>query len=190
MDNDTSLIERSLNGDNSAFRELVEKHKKNVYYLAYDLTRNKEDAEDISQEVFIKAYRSLEKFRGDAKLSSWLYRITVNTYLSMKKRKSYTAMKTNEDIENFVNTKAEMEHAGNVSPERETESGFIKKNIDKALQKLSDRERTIFIMRNYNEMSFDEIVEVLKIQPSTVRSANFKALKKLRNELAFYKNEI
>ncbi|MCD4665006.1 MAG: sigma-70 family RNA polymerase sigma factor, partial [Bacteroidales bacterium] len=62
-----------------AFRELVERYKKKIYYLAYDLTGNHHDAEDMSQEVFIKAFRSLKNFRGDAKLSSWLYRITVNT---------------------------------------------------------------------------------------------------------------
>jgi len=190
LDKDTELIERARNGDIAAFKELVNEHKKNVYYLAYDLTRCREDAEDVSQEVFIKAYKSLNNFRGYAKLSSWLYRITVNTCLSLKRKKSYSEMKTHEDIENLIGTKSEMGKSGGRNPERETESGFIRRHLEKAMQKLSKSERTIFIMRNFREMSFEEIVEILKIRPSTARSSNFKALRKLRKELSIYKNEI
>ncbi len=99
-------------------------------------------------------------------------------------------MKTSEDIENLIGTKSEVHIPGSVNPESEVESGFIRKHLEKALDKLSKNERTIFIMRNYNGMSFEEIVEILRIQPSTARSSNFKALRKLRRELAFYKNEI
>ena len=190
LDKDTELVERARNGDLTAFKDLVKEYKRYIYYLAFDLTRCKEDAEDISQDVFLKAYSSLKHFRGDAKFSSWLYRITVNTCYSFKKKKSYTEMKTSEDIGNLIDSKSEMNQVGSINPERETESGFIRKHIEKALQKLPQRERTIFIMRNYSEMSFDEIVEILKIHPGTARSANHKALHKLRKELAFYKNEI
>jgi len=72
LDKDTELIERARNGDIAAFKELVNEHKKNGYYLDYDLTRCREDAEDVSQEVFIKAYKSLNNFRGYAKFSIWL----------------------------------------------------------------------------------------------------------------------
>ena len=190
MDKDTELIKRAQNGDLEAFRELVDEHKRNVYYLAFDLTRNREDAEDVSQDVFLKVFRSLKNFRGDAKFSSWLYRITVNTCLSLKSKKGYTAMKNSEDIEEMIDTKSEMSSSGNVDPESHTEAGFIQKNIDKAIEKLSKRERTIFVMRNYSGLSFGEIVEILKLRPGTVRSTNFKALEKLRKELAFYKDEV
>ncbi|HKI78894.1 MAG TPA: sigma-70 family RNA polymerase sigma factor [Ignavibacteriaceae bacterium] len=190
MDKDTELVEQAKNGDLTAFRRLVEKHKRNVYYLAYDLTGSREDAEDVSQEVFIKAFRSLKNFRGDAKFSSWLYRITVNTSFSLKSSKSYSTMKKSESLDDIIDTKTEMTAPQNTAPEKKVESGFIQRNIEQALGKLSKRERTIFIMRNFNEMSFDEIVKVLKIQPGTVRSTNFKALQKLRKELAFYKDEI
>jgi RNA polymerase sigma-70 factor, ECF subfamily len=190
LDKDTELIERARNGDITAFKELVNKHKRNVYYLAYDLMRCKEDAEDVSQEVFMKAFKSLKSFRGDSKFSSWLYRITANTCYSLKSRKSYSSMKASDDIENIVDTKHEMKDYKLPDPENVTESGFIKKAIEKALLKLSEKERIIFIMRNYNEMSFEEITEVLKLRPGTVRSSNFNALRKLRKELAFYKNDI
>ena len=190
MDKDTEIIRRAQNGDLNAFRELVDEHKRNVYYLAFDLTRNREDAEDVSQDVFLKVFRSLKDFRGDAKFSSWLYRITVNTCLSLKSRKSYTIMQGNENLEEMIDTGSEMSNPGNTNPESQTEAGFIQKNIDKAIEKLSKRERTIFIMRNYSGLSFGEIVKILKLRPGTVRSVNFKALEKLRKELAFYKDEI
>ncbi|MBI2429556.1 MAG: RNA polymerase sigma factor [Ignavibacteriales bacterium] len=185
MHNDTELVERAQQGDLTAFKELVTGHKKMVYYLAYDLTRNREDAEDVSQEVFVKAYRSLKSFRLDAKFSSWLYRITVNTCLSLKSRKSYSTMKTFEEIGSSTEPEA-----GEPGPERETEFGFIRSHVEQALSKLSKREKAIFIMRNYSGMSFQEIVEILKIKPATARNFNFKALRKLRKELAFYKKEI
>lgn len=190
MDKDTELVQRARDGDLAAFRELVEKHKQNVYYLAWDLTRNREDAQDISQDVFLRAFRSIKNFRGDSKISSWLYRITVNVSFSFKSTKNYRVMKNSDNIDDMQDFQPEIKDNRNISPERKTESGFIQKNIEKALQKLSKRERTIFIMRNYSEMSFDEIVKILKLQPGTVRSTNFKALQKLRKELAFYKEEI
>ena len=186
LDKDTERVERARNGDRTAFKELVTGHKNNVYCLAYDLMRSREDAEDVSQDVFIKAYRSLESFRHDAKFSSWLYRITVNTCLSLKMKKSYSAMKTSVDLDDLETTLAE---AGGPDPEKEMESGFIRGHLEKALAKLSQRERTIFIMRNESGMSFNEIVEILKIRPATARSFNFKALRKLRKELAFYRQE-
>lgn len=190
MDKDTELLEKARKGDIDAFRELVNKHKKNVYYLAFDLTRNREDAEDASQEVFAKAYSSLKNFRGDAKFGSWLYRITVNTCLSLKKRRSYRILKKSNNIEDMIDTDSEINSSEKNDPENHVEAGFIRKDIEKALDKLTEKERMIFIMRNFSELSFGEITEITDLKPGTARSLNFKALKKLRKELAFYKEEI
>ena len=190
MDQELELIEHARGGDKAAFKELVTKYKKLVYYLAYDITRCKEDAEDISQETFIKAYRSLKNFRGDSKFSSWLYTITYNTCLTYKSTKSYSAMKTSENIEEVADREHPVTISREVGPEKSTETGFMKRHIEKALEKLSHKEKTIFIMRNISEMPFNEIVEILKLKPGTVRSANFKALKKLRKHLAVYEGEI
>lgn len=190
MIEDILIVERVRNGETSAFRELVEQNKKMVYYLAFDLTGNREDAEDISQEVFLKAFRSLDKFRGDSKFSTWLYRITVNTCLSNRRKKMNKATQTEENMDELRNTAAA---AGNISsgnnPEKIVESGLIQQNIEKALYKLSGREKTVFVMRNYNELSFEEISEILELKAGTVRSLNFRALQKLRKELSFYSNE-
>lgn len=99
-------------------------------------------------------------------------------------------MKERDDIGEFEDHRKEMKDNGSINAERTTESGFIQKHIEKALEKLTQREKTVFIMRNYSEMTFDEIVNILKLRPGTVRSLNFKALQKLRKELAFYKEDI
>jgi RNA polymerase sigma-70 factor, ECF subfamily len=190
LDKDTELIEHARNGDIGAFRQLVTKHKRNVYNLAYDLTRNKEDAEDVSQDVFVKAFRSIKIFRGDAKFSSWLYRITVNTCFSLRKKKGYMVTKESNNIEDIIDTDFEISSPEKNNPEKQAEAGLIRENIEKALHKLTGKERTIFIMRNYSEMLFKEIAEIMEIKPATVRSLNFKALEKLRKELAFYKEKI
>ena len=89
-ENENQLIERAQENGVDAFRDIVETYKDRIYCLAYDLTCNQHDAEDLVQEVFIKAFRSLDSFRGDAKLSSWLYRITVNSYLNNKRKTALT----------------------------------------------------------------------------------------------------
>ena len=190
MDNDLILVEQAKKGDKSAFRELVEQHKRRVYFLAFNLTNNREDAEDVTQEVFVKVYRSLAKFKGDSKFSTWIYRITVNTCYSLKSKKSYTEMKAKDNMEEIVNRSNDKINYAAANPERTTESKFMGSDINKALEKLSKKEKAVFVMRNFNELSFEEIVKVLKIKSSTVRSLNFRALKKLQKELAYYKNEI
>ena len=99
MNEENILIKKAQNGDMNAFRDLVEHYKKIIFYFAYDLTGNHHDAEDLSQEVFIKMFRSLQEFRGEAKLSSWLYRIAVNTWISYTRTGSYKLRASQEPIE-------------------------------------------------------------------------------------------
>ncbi|MCF8241744.1 MAG: sigma-70 family RNA polymerase sigma factor [Melioribacteraceae bacterium] len=191
MDSEKKLIDRIKKGDTSAFRDLVEANKRMVFHIAYDLTNSREDAEDVSQEVFFKAFKSINKFRGSSKFSTWLYRITVNTCYSMGRKKSYKEMHAEENMEEVIsNENVEKNHPENSNPVKVLESSFIMKHIDKAVQKLSQREKSVFVLRNYNGLPFGDIVEILKLSPGTVRSVNFRALKKLRQELAFYKEEI
>jgi len=184
------LVERARRGEMFAFRELVERYKKKVYYLAYDLTGNHHDAEDLSQEVFIKAFRSLKNFRGDAKLSSWLYRITVNTAISQQRKKSVSQMQLQESFEE--ESRNEVQFSGGETtqnPEKCAEAGLMQQHIEKALQKLSPREKSIFVLRHYNDLPLKEIADILKINLGTVKSMLFRAIQKLRKELAFYKQE-
>ena len=189
MTEDRIFVERAQSGDTAAFRKLVERYQQKIYYLALDMTGNQHDAEDLSQDVFIKAYRHLGKFRGDAKFSSWLYRITVNTCIDKGRKKSVKAMTLKENIE-----ETDMPHqtfGSDVSaPEDKAESGLMQQHIEKALQALTDKERSVFVLRHYQHMKLSEIADILKITVGTVKSTLFRAIQRLQKELAFYKVEL
>ena len=190
MNDEQALVQRARNGEMGAFRELVELYKKKIYYLSLDLTGNHHDAEDLSQEVFIKAYRSLKNFRGDAKLNSWLYRITVNTCISQRRKKSVAAMTLQEDFESESTPRFFSESESSHNPERHAEASLMQQHIDSALQQLTPRERSIFVLRHYNDLPLKEIAQILKITEGTVKSMLFRAIQRLQKELAFYRKEI
>ena len=187
--NEQFLVDRVCSGDQAAFHELVGRYKKKIFYLAYDITGDHQEAEDISQEVFMKMYRSLKTFRRDAKMSSWLYQITVNTSIdSLRKKSSKPARSIDEFDPSFV--QAELPAGGSgayaLNPVLSTESAQIQEHISQALKKISARERTVFVMRHYNDLKLHEIAEILNITIGTVKSLLFRAIKKLRKELSTY----
>ena len=187
--NEQFLVDRVCSGDQAAFHELVGRYKKKIFYLAYDITGDHQEAEDISQEVFMKMYRSLKTFRRDAKMSSWLYQITVNTSIdSLRKKSSKPARSIDEFDPSFI--QAELPAGGSgayaLNPVLTTESAQIQEHISEALKKISARERTVFVMRHYNDLKLHEIAEILNITIGTVKSLLFRAIKKLRKELSTY----
>lgn len=189
MDNeDKLLIDRLIGGDELAFKDLVEQNKKKIYYLAYDFTGNFHDAEDISQEVFLKVYRRMKTFKRDAKLSSWLYRITINTCIDRHRKKSVIPkkMRVDQELENIQPGLYEDRYVDE-NPEKKVEAKRIQSDIAQALNKISSRERSVFILRHYNHLSLKDISEILGISVGAVKSFLFRALKKLRKELSLYR---
>ncbi|MFA9452743.1 MAG: RNA polymerase sigma factor [Candidatus Aminicenantaceae bacterium] len=182
------LAERVCQGDLSAFQGLVDQFKKKVYFLAYDVVGDHHEAEDVSQEVFIKVYRSLGSFRRDAKMSSWIYQITVNSAIDLlRKRKA----KPSVTLENFDHIELRDAPRGTataaVDPESSAEAALLQGRIEEALHVLAPRERAVFTMRHYNDFQINEIADVLEVSSGTVKSLLFRALQKLRRELAFYR---
>ena len=168
-----------------SFRTLVERHKKRVYYLALDLTGNHHDAEDLSQEVFIKAHRSLDSFRGDASFFSWLYRIAVNTYLNKKRKKAVSHMTLWDDFEHIT------QGAGASSgPDTDAERSTMQAHIEASLEVLSEKERSAFVLKHYHGYKIREIAEMLDVAQGTIKSHLYRATRKLRDELDFYRNEL
>jgi len=188
MTSEWELISRAQRGDMDAFRLLVEHARVNVYRLAYNLTSNRHDAEDLSQEVFIKAYRSLPQFRGDAKWSSWLYRITVNTCYDHQKSGATKIMEHYKEIENDEGKN--VRHGNTVPPDKSADGAIIQENIEKALRQLTIRERSVFVLRHYHDLTLKQVAETLEITDGTVKTLLFRAIQKLRQELAFYKNDL
>lgn len=186
--NDLKLVKQACKGDKAAFQEIVETNKKKIFFLAYDLTGSQQDAEDLSQEVFLKAFRYLKKFRGEASLSSWFYRITLNTFLDQQRKLSFFAEKKQQELDEQLMTEISFARGNpHENPESYAESRQIQLHIEQALEKLSPRERSVFIMRNYHGMQVKEVAGILKISDGTVKSLLFRAIKKLQKELDFYR---
>jgi len=187
MDNEQVLVDRISSGDSTAFQEFVDRYKKKIYYIAYDITGDHDDAEDISQEVFIKVFRSLKTFRRNAKISSWLYQISVNASIDLLRKKSSKPERSMDDIER-ADIQENLPGSGTraQNPERSAEDLIIQKHISEALQKVSPKERSVFVMRHYNELKIREIAEILGVSPGTVKALFYRAIRKLRKELSFY----
>jgi len=181
------LVDRISSGDSTAFQEFVERYKKKIYYVAYDITGDHNDAEDVSQEVFIKVFRSLKTFRRNAKISSWLYQVSVNASIDLLRKKSSKPEKSMDDIER-ADIQENLPGSGTraQNPERSAEDFLIQKHISEALQKVSPKERSVFVMRHYNELKIREIAEILNVSPGTVKALFYRATRKLRKELSFY----
>lgn len=181
------LIERLAAGDRSAFKEFVERYKKMIYKLAYDMTQSHHDAEDVSQEVFAKVYRSFHTFRKDARLGSWLYRITVNTCRDFH-RKAPREAAAGSSVSLSSESSPDLETAAwEDDPEKAGAAGFLQARIDRALAAVSERERTVFVLRHYEELDLKSIAEILQISVGTVKIYHFRGLRKIRKELADFR---
>lgn len=186
MTDETTFIARLWQGEASAFQELVELYKKKVYGLAYDLTRNHHDAEDISQEVFLRVFRSFKTFCRSAKLSTWIYRITVNTSIDSLRRKPREA---SDPLPFSLDKEAARGFSSRPDyPERIADARLLEDRIEKALANISERERTVFVLRHYQGLDLKDIAEVLDISIGSVKSYLFRSIQKLRRELCSARN--
>ena len=175
----------SSTGSAPSFTELVEDNKKRVYYLALDLTGNHHDAEDLSQEVFIKVHRHRDSFRGDAKPFTWLYRIAVNTYLNKRRKKAVRYMELQEDFDRTSEGTGELPAA-----DEQAERSQMQQHIEASLHVLSDRERTAFVLKHYNDLPIKDVAAAMDVANGTVKSMLYRATRKLRDELSFYRDQL
>lgn len=172
------IIEKVLGGDANAFEELVLRYEKTVYNLALRMVGDRDDAFDMTQEAFIKAYGSLSSFRGDSKFSVWIYRITTNVcldFLRSKSRKQQVSLTVSDDDED-----AQLDIP---DPKADPEQQLIKKismqSVEEGLKTLPDKQRQILVMRELGGMSYAEIGKALSIEEGTVKSRIFRARKRL-----------
>ncbi len=176
---EAAVIQAVLDGDVNAYEALVKEYEKNVYNLALRMTGNSEDAYDMSQEAFIKAYNSLNAFRGDSKFSVWLYRIVSNVcldFLRSKNRRPTVSL----SVENDDGEEVELDIADeSSSPELVLERGLTRDAVRRGLAALPDDHREILLLREIQGLSYDEIAEVLGLEAGTVKSRIFRARKKL-----------
>lgn len=168
------IIEKVLGGDANAFEELVLKYEKTVYNLALRMVGDRDDASDMTQEAFIKAYGSLSSFRGDSKFSVWIYRITTNVcldFLRSKSRKQQVSLTVSDDDED-----AQLDIP---DPEQQLIKKISMQSVEEGLKTLPDKQRQILVMRELGGMSYAEIGAALSLEEGTVKSRIFRARKRL-----------
>ena len=172
------IIEKVLGGDANAFEELVLKYEKTVYNLALRMVGDRDDASDMTQETFIKAYGSLSSFRGDSKFSVWIYRIATNVcldFLRSKSRKQQVSLTVSDDDEDAQLDIPDPSSA----PEQQLMQKISMQSVEEGLKTLPDKQRQILVMRELGGMSYAEIGKALSLEEGTVKSRIFRARKRL-----------
>lgn len=178
---DEQLVELSVSENPDAFGEIVKRWERKIFALCYGMLNREDEARDALQETFIAAYRNLKKFRGEAKVSSWLHRIAVNQCLTTKRR-------TKSRSEDFLDEDESAEDRTfiapeNLSPARTTEQSERMTLVRQAVLALPEDLRQIIVMKEFEEMTFQQISDTLELPLSTVKSRLYTALKQLRMKL-------
>lgn len=184
------LVSRLKQGQEAAFRILIQRYQGQLFSIAYGITQDREDSLEIVQEVFLKVHLNIEKFRGDAGLSTWLHRITVNQSLNWQ-RKLKRRLK-------WRHRPLERDNAGDYpelgdnreNPEALYREGELERDLEEALRELPEQSRTVFLLRELEGLPYDEIAERLNIKRGTVNSRLFYARKKLKERLSDYLGEV
>ena len=174
------VISRVISGETQLFEELVTDNQTKVYNLALKITKNPQDAMDISQDAFLKAYSSLRSFRGDSRFSVWLYRLTYNLCLDyMRKQKRTNVISLNGDAgEDDDGAELEIPDLRSM-PEAEYEKKELREELNRCFERLPESQRRILILREISGMSYSEIAETMKISEGTVKSRISRARQKL-----------
>jgi RNA polymerase sigma-70 factor (ECF subfamily) len=188
---DTGLVHRFITGDESAFTEIVNRYRGRIHGLTLNLLRNAADAEEITQDTFIRAYRGLSSFRGDSSLSTWLYRIALNLarnrywYFFRRCRHNWVSLERplGDDSEA---TFADLVAAENHDPAQETAAGEFTDLVAACMERLDRKHREILTMRNVLDLSYEEIARGLGINVGTVKSRIARARENLRILLTEY----
>ena len=183
---DEELVHRAQKDDERAFGELVTRYESKVYSLAMKMLRNPEDAEDVLQETFLRAYRGIKNFKGNSTFSTWIYRITANSAL-MKLRKKQLPQVSIEDSDERETPISIADWAP--GPVEQLLNQEMQRVMDEAIETLPPEFRQVFILRDVEELSNADVAEILDLSVAAVKSRLHRARLKVRNRLAQYFNE-
>ena len=183
-DTDEVLVARAQSGDTSAFDQLVIRYSPRLYGMIYHMTSNKEDANDLTQDVFAKAYRSLRRFRGRSSFYTWIYAIGTNMTLNFLKKRNRRAAWSLDNLDSGIqNDEAMVDLAHAANPRHQSDLNELQKKLNEALQSLSNRHRAVVTMFDIQGIPHAEISKILKVSEGTVRSRLFYAHRQLQGHL-------
>ena len=181
---DAELVLKSQQGDVRAFDVLVERYHGKIYGLTYNMTSNREDAEDLTQDVFVKAFEALPRFKGKSSFYTWLYRIAVNKTINYRKKRNRKRALSLDQFDQEIKTD-DVYHdlTTKGSPLRNISLSELQEKLNEALQHLSEKHRTVVVMHDMQGIPHDEIAKVVGASVGTVRSRLFYARRQMQTEL-------
>src|SRR3954471_1928938 len=181
------LVQAAKGGDVSAFEDLVKRYDRNVFRIAQHITQNREDAEDVVQDAFLKAYQNLGQFQGNSKFYTWLVRIAVNEALmKLRKRKSDKTVSMDEDVETEDGSVPREVADWSPNPEQQYRQAELSDILEKTIQGLPMGFRTVFMLRDVEGLSTEETAETLGLSVPAVKSRLLRARLQLRERLNRY----
>ena len=181
------LVDRARRGDLGAYDELVQRYQQRVYATVYHMTSNHEDANDLAQEAFIKAYQALKSFKGGSSFYTWVYRIAVNKTINfLKQRKNRTHLSLNDLDFNAENDPDLVALTSDKTPRREANLTELQEKLNEAMQQLSEQHRLVVTLHDVQGLSHEEIAAIMECNIGTVRSRLFYARQQLQGYLSDY----
>ncbi|MBI3417110.1 MAG: sigma-70 family RNA polymerase sigma factor [Verrucomicrobia bacterium] len=181
------LVRLAQAGDLSAFDELVQRYQERIYAAIYHMTSNHEDAHDLAQESFIKAFQALKSFKGDASFFTWVYRIAINKTINfLKQRKNRTHLSLNDLDFNAEHDPDLVALVSEKTPRREVNLAELQEKLNEAMQKLSEDHRLVVTLHDVQGLSHEEISKIMDCNAGTVRSRLFYARQQLQAHLSDY----
>jgi len=181
---ETALVAQARTGDDRAFAELVRRYEAKIFRLAQHITQNREDAEDVLQETFLKAYEHLDQFQGQSKFYTWIVRIAVNQALmKLRRRKTDKSVSLDEGIDTGEDTVTREIAAWDEDPEQRFSREELGEILDAAIQSLAPPYRSVFVLRDIDELSTEETAEALGLSIPAVKSRLLRARLQLREKL-------
>jgi RNA polymerase sigma-70 factor (ECF subfamily) len=182
-----ALVQAAKGGDVGAFEELVRRYDRNVFRIAQHITQNREDAEDVVQDAFLKAYRNLEGFQGQSKFYTWLVRIAVNEALmKLRKRRPERTVSLDEDIKTEDDSLPREVADWSPNPEQQYSQAELRDILNRTIQGLPSGFRTVFVLRDVEGLSTEETAEALDLSVPAVKSRLLRARLQLRERLSRY----
>lgn len=186
MSAELELVERSKGGDVSAFEELVVMYQKQIYNLGFRMMGSEEDACDVTQEAFLKAYKSIKRFNGKSSFGTWVYRIAVNVCIDELRKRKKVKLYPVAHNDNLEERGFKLITDTDELPEEKMERQEVRKQVHRAINRLGEEHRAIIILRDIQGKSYQEIADILGLNLGTVKSRISRARQNLKEELIKY----